>query len=126
EVPVISSGGIVMANLLPTVNTDSPLSIISVFGQNFSAESVLFPNLDEQGRVDTVLGGTCLMMNEQALPIFAMTPTQINAQVSADKVLGPASFQVVSNCGTAAALASEPVRLGSPAARELTSGVETA
>ncbi len=124
--PVISSGGVVMANLLPTINTVSPLSIISVFGQDFSTESILFPNLDGEGKLDTVLGGTCLMMNGEALPIFAMTPTQINAQVTAAKVLGPASFTVVSNCGTAAALASEPARFGSPLPRELTSAAEPA
>jgi uncharacterized protein (TIGR03437 family) len=66
------------------------------------------------------------MMNGEALPIFAMTPTQINAQITAAKVLGTASFTVVSNCETAAALASEPVRFASPLPRELTSGVETA
>lgn len=123
--PMISSGGIVGANLLPTVSTVSPLSIISVFGDNFSTETILYPNLDAQGNLATTLGGACLMMNGEALPIFAVTPGQINAQVSANKSFGPASFTVVTNCGSANALSSEPFRLGSPTPRTLTSGVET-
>ncbi len=122
--PVISSGGIVVANLLPTVNTVSPLSIISVFGENFSTETILYPNLTGDGKLATTLGDACLMMNGEALPIFAVTPGQINAQVSANKAFGPASFTVVANCGSAAALTSAPLSLESPAPRNLTSGVE--
>lgn len=129
--PVISSGGIVLANLAPSVASVSPLSIFSVFGQNFSTETLLFPNLDGNGDLDTILGGTCLMMNGEALPIFAVTPGQINAQASAAKALGPASFTVVANCGTAAAISSAPLtiergRQASPTPRELTSNVEMA
>lgn len=105
--PAITTGGIVLANLLPTVSSISPLSIISVFGQNVSNETVLFPNLDGQGKLATILGGTCLTMNGEALPIFAVTPDQINAQVSATKALGPASFTVIANCGTAQAVTSD-------------------
>ena len=119
--PVISDGGIVLATLLPTVSTVSPLSIISVFGQNFSTDTILFPNLDDQGRLDTILGGTCLMMNGEALPIFAITPGQINAQASAAQVLGPASFTVVTDCGAAAAISSAPlsIEIGRPHLRLL-------
>ena len=129
--PSISAGGIVLATLLPTVNTISPLSIIGVFGQNFSTDTILFPNLDSQGKLDTILGGTCLMMNGAALPIFAITPEQINAQASAAKTLGPASFTVVTNCGTAAATSSGPLtielgRAASPTPQALTSDGEMA
>ena len=127
--PAISEGGIVLATLLPTFNTVSPLSIISVFGQNFSTDTILFPNLDSQGKLDTILGGTCLMMNGEALPIFAITPAQINAQALAAKTLGPASFIVVTNCATAAPISSAPLtveigRAASPTPQELTSDVE--
>ena len=129
--PVISEGGIVLATLLPTVSTVSPRSIISVFGQNFSTDTILFPNLDSQGELDTILGGTCLMMNGAALPIFAITPGQINAQASAAKTLGPASFTVVTNCGTAAGTSSTPLtielgRAASPTPQALTSDGEMA
>jgi uncharacterized protein (TIGR03437 family) len=129
--PMISEGGIVLATLLPTVNTVSPRSIISVFGQGFTTDTILFPNLDGQGKLDTILGGTCLMMNGEALPIFAVTPGQINAQASANKALGPASFTVITNCATAAPIRSAPLtietgRLASPTPQALSSGVEMA
>ncbi len=129
--PAISEGGIVLATLLPTVTTISPLSIISVFGQNFSTDTILFPNLDSEGKLDTVLGGTCLTMNGVALPLFAVTPGQINAQASAAKALGPASFTVVTDCGTVAAISSAPLsieigRAASTTTRALTSDVEMA
>ncbi len=129
--PVISKGGIVLATLLPTISTVSPLSIISVFGQNFSSETILFPNLDSQGKLDTILGGTCLMMNGAALPIFAITPGQINAQASAAKTLEPAGFTVVTNCGMAAATSCAPLtielgRAASPTPLALTSDGEMA
>lgn len=124
--PEISEGGIVVANLLPTINTISPLSIISVFGQNFSNETILYPTLDPAGRIPTILGGTCLLMNGEPLPIFAITPGQINAQASAAQLLGPASFTVETNCATIAAVSSSARVIDFPAPRALTSGVEVA
>jgi hypothetical protein len=129
--PMISEGGIILATLLPTVTTISPLSIISVFGQGFTTDTVLSPNLDSEDKRDTVLGDTCLMMNGETLPIFAITPAQINAQALADKTLGPASFTVVTNCATTAPISSTPQtieigRAAAPTPQALTSGVEMA
>jgi uncharacterized protein (TIGR03437 family) len=119
--PVISSGGIVLSTLLPNVSTISPGSIISVFGQNFSSQSIFLANLDGNGEVARILGGTCLEMNGERLPMFAVTPTQINAQASAAQVLGPASFTVISDCDTPSAALSKPVTI-----RAASSGVESA
>lgn len=128
--PSISSDGIVLATLLPTVGEISPLSIISVFGSGFSDNVILYPNLNDQGAVETILGGTCLLMNGAALPILAVTPTQINAQASASRTLGPASFSVVADCATPSAIHSAPVRVGTtearPIPRALSSHIETA
>jgi len=121
--PLISEGGIVLATLLPTVNTISPRSIISVFGKNFSTTTTLFPELDGNGNLARALGGTCLEMNGERLPIFAMTPGQINAQASASQALGPASFRVITNCDTANALLSKAATI---TPRALNSEVETA
>lgn len=126
--PTISAGGIVLANLAPKVATISPLSIISVFGTGFASETILYPNLDGNFLART-LGNVCLEMNGERLPIFAVTPEQINAQAPATQTLGPASFTVISNCDTADALRSEAVtvELGRAApqpAREVSSGVE--
>lgn len=124
--PVISEGGIVMANLLPTINTVSPRAIISVFGQNFTTESIDFPTVNGEGKLDTILGGTCLMMNGEALPIFAIYPNQINAQASAAANSGPVSFTVVTDCATPAATTSAAVfaEVGTPTPREEASAVE--
>jgi uncharacterized protein (TIGR03437 family) len=123
---VISDGGIVLATLLPAVNTISPLSIISVFGQNFSSETILNPRLNSEHGIETILGGTCLLMNGEALPIYAVTPGQINAQTSAAKTFGPASFTVITNCGTEATVSSAPVMAEFWTAQSHTSDVETA
>jgi uncharacterized protein (TIGR03437 family) len=104
-----------MANLLPTVNEVSPRSIISVFGSNFSTGTTLFPTLDGNGDLDRILAGTCLEMNGERLPIFAVTPGQINAQASDAGALGPADFTVITDCGTPNALRSETVRAASSA-----------
>ena len=126
--PAINPGGIVLSTLLPTVNTISPLSIISIFGQNLSADTILFPTLDVNGDLDRILGTTCLEMNGERLPIFAVTPGQINAQASAAQVLGPASFTVITDCDTVTAVASETVRLTleGPSPQEATSNSEMA
>lgn len=122
--PVITSGGIVVSSLLPSIHSISPLSIVSVFGQHFATQTILYPNLDDQGNVATTLGGVCLLMNGEALPIFAVTPGQINAQVSANKAFGPTSFTVVTNCASASAKTSAPLTMESGPQRDLTSDAE--
>lgn len=37
-------------------------------------------------------------MNGERLPIFAVTPNQINAQISDAQGVGPAAFTVITNC----------------------------
>jgi uncharacterized protein (TIGR03437 family) len=127
--PSIAAGGIISANLAPKVSTISPLSIISVFGTGFTSETVLFPNLASNGNLAAKLGGVCLEMNGERLPLFAATPTQLNAQASAAQAFGPVSLTAISNCDTAAQLRSAPLlveaaRAAAPSARELSSNVE--
>jgi len=127
--PVISAGGIILANLVPKIETISPLSIFSVFGSVFTTQTIGFPNLDGNGDLDSILGNACLEMNGERLPIFAATPMQLNAQASAANILGPATFVAISNCDTAEALRSAPVtvemgRGAAPSARALLSNAE--
>jgi uncharacterized protein (TIGR03437 family) len=98
--PSISEGGIVLASLLPTVNTVSPLSIISIFGEEFSTETILFPNLDENGNLDTNLGGFCAEIGGERSSIFAITPTQANIQTPGTPTLGPVDVVAIRNCDT--------------------------
>jgi uncharacterized protein (TIGR03437 family) len=98
--PAISSGGVVLANLLPQVKTISPLSIVSIFGINFSSETILFPNPSVAEKIATILGGTCVEIGGQRAPIFAMTPTQANVQMPGTLLSGPVGFAVIRECDT--------------------------
>ncbi len=98
--PAIFSGGVVLANLAPKVETISPLSIVSVFGMDFSSETLLFPNLDGEGKIDTILGGTCVEIGGERAPIFAMTPTQANVQTPATPTAGPVGVVLIRDCDT--------------------------
>ena len=118
--PVISSDGIVLATGTPVVSKVSPLALISVFGQGFAPAGTheLSPRLDSSGEIATNLSNTCLEMSEgQRLPLFAVTPTQINAQASKtnDFLRGRSiisqKFTVIRNCGTSSPQSSEPVRV---------------
>jgi uncharacterized protein (TIGR03437 family) len=102
EVPSIAEGGIVLATGLPQVSTVSALSIITVWGSNFSTEAILNPTLDENGDLDTTLGGVCVEIGGERSPIYAVTPNQINVQTPATPTLGPVSVVVITGCDTAA------------------------
>jgi uncharacterized protein (TIGR03437 family) len=86
--------------LLPTVNTISPLSIISLFGLDLSPESIAAPNVDAEGRVDTILGGTCVEIAGVRAPIYAIFSTQANIQTPAEAPLGPVGVVAIRDCDT--------------------------
>jgi uncharacterized protein (TIGR03437 family) len=104
--PTINDGGVVLSNLLPAVNTVSPLSIVSIFGTAFSAGSVFYPKLDANGKIDTTLGETCVEIGGQRAPIFAMTPKQANVQMPSSLTFGQVNVVVIRNCGKVDALRS--------------------
>ena len=99
----ISSGGVVLATGLPVVDSISPNALISVFGQDFAPEGTLelSPRLDDAGRVAGGLGDACLEIDGKRAPLFAVFPTQINAQVPSGLAAGRARVAVVRNCGAA-------------------------
>ncbi|MCB9384559.1 MAG: hypothetical protein H6509_08085 [Bryobacterales bacterium] len=96
--PQISAGGIVLANLVPTVASAAPNAIVSVFGQEFSATQTLAPALDSAGKVSTELGGVCVEIGGHRSPMFAVLPTQLNLQASDQVGLGPQSVVVIRDC----------------------------
>ena len=100
--PAISSGGIILATGTPVVGQISPLAIFTIFGQEFAPEGtlVLQPELDAGGDVATNLGGTCVEIDGQRSPLFAVLPTQINGQASDLLQPGQASVEVIRDCGT--------------------------
>ena len=98
----ISSGGIVLATGTPVVNRIAPNAIITVFGEDFApaGTQVVSPQLDDGGKVATKLANTCLEIDGDRAPLFAVFPTQINAQ--APHLLQPtqATAEVIRGCGT--------------------------
>ncbi len=92
--PIISNGGIVNGGSFAT-GPVSPGSVVSIFGNNFigsaiSASSVPLP---------TSLGGTSVLVNGVAAPLFYVGPQQINIQLPNGVPVGSASIQVQNTNG---------------------------
>ena len=104
-VPAISSGGVVIANLLPTVTSISSNAIISIFGSNFAPAGTvdIEPELDNQVRVATTQRDVCVEINGQRSPILHVFANQLNLQAPtlAPGAGGPVSVEVIAGCGTA-------------------------
>ena len=86
----------------PIVSRISPNAIVSVFGQAFAPQGTQArsPVLDAEGRIAAELAAACLEIDGKRAPLFAVFPTQINAQVPHDLQEGRASVRVVRGCGT--------------------------
>jgi len=72
--PVPNQRGTV--NLGSYQTTIAPNGLISIFGQNLGASAVAAST-----PLPLILGGTCVTLNNVALPLFMTSATQINAQV---------------------------------------------
>jgi uncharacterized protein (TIGR03437 family) len=98
----ITTSGLSMISLTPPVAADRPVpnqngavnlgsfqrpvaanGLLSIFGQNL-ASSELAGSMP----LPTMLGGTCVTLNNIALPLFMASPTQINAQIPPDLAAG--------------------------------------
>ena len=103
--PAISSGGVVVANLLPTVSSISSNAIISIFGSNFAPDGTADtePELDAEGRVATTQRDVCVEINGERSPILHVFGNQLNLQAPtlASGTSGPVSVVVIAGCGTA-------------------------
>src|SRR5579885_2066550 len=84
--PAVNQSGVVStASYLPST---APGGLISIFGRNLaSGGSAGSPPLP------TVLGGTCVTLNNQALPLIMTSASQINAQVP--PTLGAGQYPLV-------------------------------
>ncbi|HEV8148060.1 MAG TPA: hypothetical protein VGP79_16840 [Bryobacteraceae bacterium] len=104
---VITASGLSIVPLTPVVGADRPLpanrgtvnlasyqaqvspnGLISIFGQNLG-------QLEIAGStpLPTILGGTCVTLNNIPLPLFMVSPTQINAQIP--PTMGTGSFPLI-------------------------------
>ena len=92
--PVLASDRPVPANR-GTVNLGSyqtqiaPNTIVSIFGQNLGQSEIAGST-----PLPTTLGGTCVTLNNIALPLFMVSPTQINAQIPPAFATGSAPLVV--------------------------------
>ncbi len=111
--PTIKNGGVVLATQTPAVAQAPARSIISVYGDGFAPPGTLVtdPVLDGTGKVSTTLANTCLEINGNRSPMFAVMPTQVNAQISEKVMPGAASAVVIRGCGTLSETRSAPVGL---------------
>jgi uncharacterized protein (TIGR03437 family) len=98
-----------LPNQKGTVNLGSyqtaiaPNGLISIFGQNLASSAVATGT-----PLPLILGGTCVTLNNVALPLFMASATQINAQVPPGTAAG--SFPlVVRSIANQAASASQTV-----------------
>ena len=114
--PAIAPTGVVIANLLPTINAISRDSIISIFGSDFAPPG--FRDLDTQvdpatGLVATNQSGVCVEIDGERSPMFHVLSNQINLQAPSLEGQSPVSVVVITNCDTPDAQRSmpEPVQL---------------
>jgi uncharacterized protein (TIGR03437 family) len=72
--PLPNSRGVV--NLASYQTSLAPNGLVSIFGQNLGTNEVFGST-----PLPTVLGGTCVTLNNIPLPLFWVSPNQINAQI---------------------------------------------
>ncbi len=101
--PRISAGGVVSATGTPVVSRISPNAIVSVFGQDFAPQGAQAANPAPAAAdgIATELAAACLEIDGKRAPLFAVFPTQINAQAPHDLTPGQVQVAVVRGCGAA-------------------------
>jgi uncharacterized protein (TIGR03437 family) len=101
--PMVAAGGVALATQTPVVSEVSPNAVFSIYGTDLAPEgtSALQPGVDADGKVSTVLANTCVELNGMRSAMFAVLPTQINAQASDKLKPGSGSLVVISGCDTA-------------------------
>ncbi|MEI9972959.1 MAG: hypothetical protein WDO73_13395 [Ignavibacteriota bacterium] len=91
-VPLISRGGVTNSAGIGTGRGVAPGSVASVFGENFTAETVAGP----ASPLAQTLAGVTVHIGTRALPLYFASPTQINFQIPADLAAGDHTVTVSS------------------------------
>jgi uncharacterized protein (TIGR03437 family) len=100
--PQVSQGGVI--NLGSYQTGVAPGSLIGIFGQNLANTAANSAN-----SLPTVLGGTCVTLNNQPLPLVATSTGQINAQLPTTLAAGKYPLVVRSIANQAASLIPQTV-----------------
>jgi uncharacterized protein (TIGR03437 family) len=112
--PVPNNKGVV--NLGSYQTAMAPNSLISIFGQNLASSEVASTT-----PLPTILGGTCVTLNNVALPLFMASPQQINAQIP--PATTPGSYPlVIRSVANQAASATQQVTISKYAPAALVDG----
>jgi uncharacterized protein (TIGR03437 family) len=85
--------------------------LITAFGANFSADTL---SVASERPLPDSLNGISLLVNGRAVPILAVTPWQINAQLPPWVPEGPATFQVKFEDGSTTSVTNLPVVASAP------------
>jgi uncharacterized protein (TIGR03437 family) len=101
QMPVPSKGGAV--NLASYTAGVAPNGLLSIFGQNFGTLAT-----PPSTPLPLIMGGTCVTLNNVALPLLLTSPQQINAQIPPGTAAGTYPL-VVRSIANLAASASENV-----------------
>ncbi|HXS97877.1 MAG TPA: hypothetical protein VN736_24930 [Candidatus Limnocylindrales bacterium] len=88
---VSDSGAVNGAGVTPSASV-APGSIVSLFGANLTSDTAAGPS----AALPQTLAGTAIRMGDRILPLFFVSPTQINFQLPTDMPLGKAVLTVSS------------------------------
>lgn len=98
--PAVNTGGVV--NLADYTSTLGTGSLLTIFGRNLAASTASATVTP----LPTILGGTCVTLNNQALPLTLASPGQVNAQIPTTLAAGRWPLVVHSLTNTAASLST--------------------
>jgi len=95
EVPAVNPGGVVNgASFEPAPNNVvAPLSIVSIFGIDLALRTEVVSELSNN-RLPLTLGGVSVIMGGQRVPLFYVSPNQVNAQIPENLVPRPQPWTV--------------------------------
>jgi uncharacterized protein (TIGR03437 family) len=101
--PTINQGGTV--NLSSYTANFAPGSLISIFGRNLATDGLF-----TQGTAPTLMGGLCITMNNQPLPLLMTSTGQVNAQIPPELAAGRSSM-ILRNIDRKASSAAQQITL---------------
>jgi uncharacterized protein (TIGR03437 family) len=93
KIPYVAPTGIENGAGTTPVNAIAPGSVGSIFGGNMAAGTATAPG----NPLPQTLGGVSLMLGERLLPLFFVSPSQMNFQLPADVAPGAATLTVVAS-----------------------------
>jgi uncharacterized protein (TIGR03437 family) len=91
KIPFVASTGIENGAGTTPVNAIAPGSVASIFGGNMAAATATAPG----NPLPQTLGGVSVMLGNRLLPLFFVSPSQMNFQLPADVQPGAATLTVV-------------------------------